>query len=171
MLQRGEPDGISRVSGALSPARPVGIGQATALCLRRKVPSRAGCINSDRPRADRDGSGANRDACALGSCARASSSGRLDYQDVVAAFAVDIHPSSQHMDVVLNSAPAAWGTVDQLTHDRGGSRMVAISISWAQSTSSRPWSHHMVAAGWGGHLVNVSPRHTALLWHCRPIAR
>lgn len=160
MLQR-EPDSISRVSGALSPARPVASVARPRCASRRKVPK---LYLTDR---DRDGLAQTVcDARALG--AQVPEHRVLDvsdYQDV-AAFAADIHARHPSMDVVLNIAGvSAWGTVDQLTHDQW-SRMVAINLMGpihVIETLVPP----MVAAGRGGHLVNVSSAAglVGLPWH------
>ncbi|AGL32559.1 short chain dehydrogenase [Mycobacterium tuberculosis EAI5/NITR206] len=118
------------VTGAAS-----GIGRATALRLAAQG---AELYLTDR---DRDGLAQTVcDARALG--AQVPEHRVLDvsdYQDV-AAFAADIHARHPSMDVVLNTPvcrPGAPLTSSRTISGAGWSR----SISWAQSTSSRPWSH------------------------------
>lgn len=88
-----------------------------------------------------------------------------DY-DAVAAFASDIHAGHPAMDMVMNIAGvSAWGTVDQLTH-RHWRSMVEVNLMGpihVIETFLLP----MVAAGRGGHLVNVSSAAglVALPWH------
>lgn len=160
MLQRGAGQYFAGkrcfVTGAAS-----GIGRATALRLAAQG---AELYLTDR---DRDGLAQTVcDARALG--AQVPEHRVLDvsdYQDV-AAFAADIHARHPSMDVVLNIAGvSAWGTVDQLTHDQW-SRMVAINLMGpihVIETLVPP----MVAAGRGGHLVNVSSAAglVGLPWH------
>ncbi len=58
------------------------------------------------------------------------------------------------MDVVLNIAGvSAWGTVDQLTHMLSGAGWC--DVSWAQSHVIETAIPAVVAAGRGGHLVNI----------------
>jgi NAD(P)-dependent dehydrogenase (short-subunit alcohol dehydrogenase family) len=88
-----------------------------------------------------------------------------DY-DAVANFAADIHTRHPAMDVVMNVAGvSAWGTVDQLTHRQWRS-MIDVNLMGpihVVETFLPP----MVAAGRGGHLVNVSSAAglLALPWH------
>ncbi|BCI90070.1 short chain dehydrogenase [Mycobacterium kansasii] len=118
---------------------------------------------------DRDADGLGRtvsDACALG--AQVPEHRVLDISDYaqVAAFAADVHASHRSMDVVLNIAGvSAWGTVDRLTHDQW-SRMVAINLMGPIHVIET-FVPAMVAAGRGGHLVNVSSAAglVALPWH------
>jgi NAD(P)-dependent dehydrogenase (short-subunit alcohol dehydrogenase family) len=70
------------------------------------------------------------------------------------------------MDVVLNIAGvSAWGTVDRLTHDQW-SKMIAINLMGPIHVIET-FVPPMVAAGRGGHLVNVSSAAglVALPWH------
>jgi NAD(P)-dependent dehydrogenase (short-subunit alcohol dehydrogenase family) len=88
-----------------------------------------------------------------------------DYQDV-ASFAAHIHTNHPSMDVVMNIAGvSAWGTVDQLTHQQW-SKMVAINLMGPIHVIET-FVPPMVAAGRGGHLVNVSSAAglVALPWH------
>ncbi|KZS69373.1 short chain dehydrogenase [Mycobacterium kansasii] len=144
------------VTGAAS-----GIGRATALRLAAQG---AELYLTDR---DADGLGQTvSDACALG--AQVPEHRVLDISDYaqVAAFAADVHASHPSMDVVLNIAGvSAWGTVDRLTHDQW-SRMVAINLMGPIHVIET-FVPPMVAAGRGGHLVNVSSAAglVALPWH------
>src|SRR6201998_4270529 len=88
-----------------------------------------------------------------------------DY-DKGGAFAADIHSRHPSMDVVLNIAGvSAWGTVDRLTHEQW-SKMVAINLMGSIHVIEA-FAPRMVAAGQGGHLVNVSSAAglVALPWH------
>ncbi|MCV7401514.1 SDR family oxidoreductase [Mycobacterium fragae] len=88
-----------------------------------------------------------------------------DYDDV-ASFAADIHANHPSMDVVMNIAGvSAWGTVDQLSHEQW-SKMVAINLMGPIHVIET-FVPPMVAAGQGGHLVNVSSAAglVALPWH------
>ncbi|WP_375486853.1 SDR family oxidoreductase, partial [uncultured Mycobacterium sp.] len=88
-----------------------------------------------------------------------------DYHEV-ASFAADIHTRHPSMDLVMNIAGvSAWGTVDQLSHEQW-SRMVAINLMGPIHVIES-FVPPMMAAGRGGHLVNVSSAAglVALPWH------
>ncbi|MBS1694602.1 MAG: SDR family oxidoreductase [Actinobacteria bacterium] len=88
-----------------------------------------------------------------------------DY-DAVAHFAADIHTRHPAMDVVMNIAGvSAWGTVDQLTHEHWKS-MIDVNLMGPIHVIET-FLPPMVAAGRGGHLVNVSSAAglVALPWH------
>ncbi|MCV7257259.1 SDR family oxidoreductase [Mycobacterium shimoidei] len=88
-----------------------------------------------------------------------------DYQEVV-AFAADIHAKHSSMDVVMNIAGvSAWGTVDRLSHEQW-TKMVAINLMGPIHVIEA-FVPPMVAAGRGGHLVNVSSAAGlfAMPWH------
>jgi NAD(P)-dependent dehydrogenase (short-subunit alcohol dehydrogenase family) len=144
------------VTGAAS-----GIGRATALRLAAEG---AELYLTDR---NRDGLELTvADARALG--AQVPEHRALDIADYdeVAAFAADIHGKHSSMDVVLNIAGvSAWGTVDRLTHEQW-SKMVAINLMGPIHVIES-FVPPMVAAGQGGHLVNVSSAAglVALPWH------
>jgi len=92
----------------------------------------------------------------------------LDISDYhgVAMFAADIHTRHPSMDVVMNIAGiSAWGTVDQLTHEHW-SKIVAVNLMGPIHVIET-FVPPMVAAGRGGHLVNVSSAAglVALPWH------
>lgn len=88
-----------------------------------------------------------------------------DY-DAVAGFGADIHTRHPAMDAVMNVAGvSAWGTVDQLTH-RHWRSMVDVNLM-GPIHIIETFVPPMVAAGRGGHLVNVSSAAglLALPWH------
>lgn len=138
-----------------------GIGRATALRLAAQ--------GAELYLTDRDGDGLTQtvaDARALG--AEVPEHRALDVSDYgqVAAFAADIHAVHPSMDVVMNIAGvSAWGTVDRLSHDQW-SRMVSINLMGPIHVIET-FVPPMVAAGRGGHLVNVSSAAglVALPWH------
>ena len=138
-----------------------GIGRATALKLAAEG---AELYLTDR---DADGLEATvADARALG--AQVPEYRVLDISDYdeVANFAADIHTQHPAMDVVMNIAGvSAWGTVDQLTHDHWKS-MISINLMGPIHVIET-FIPPMVAAGRGGHLVNVSSAAglVALPWH------
>ncbi|GAB7145012.1 SDR family oxidoreductase [Mycobacterium riyadhense] len=144
------------VTGAAS-----GIGRATALRLAAQ--------GAELYLTDRDFDGLAQtvsDARALGAQVPAHRVLDISDYDEVATFAADIHASHASMDVLLNIAGvSAWGTVDQLTHDQW-SRMVAINLMGPIHVIET-FVPPMVAAGRGGHLVNVSSAAglVALPWH------
>jgi NAD(P)-dependent dehydrogenase (short-subunit alcohol dehydrogenase family) len=144
------------VTGAAS-----GIGRATAL--------RLAAHGAELYLTDRNPDGLEltvADARALG--AEVPEHRALDisnYHDV-AAFAADIHTRHPSMDVVMNIAGiSAWGTVDQLTHEHW-SKIVAINLMGPIHVIET-FVPPMMAAGRGGHLVNVSSAAglVALPWH------
>ncbi|MCV7077180.1 SDR family oxidoreductase [Mycobacterium szulgai] len=144
------------ITGAAS-----GIGRATALRLAAQG---AELYLTDR---DFDGLGQTvSDARALGAQVPAHRVLDISDYDEVARFAADIHAAHPSMDVVLNIAGvSAWGTVDRLTHDQW-SRMVAINLMGPIHVIET-FVPPMVAAGRGGHVVNVSSAAglVALPWH------
>ncbi len=144
------------ITGAAS-----GIGRATALRLAAQ--------GAELYLTDRNSDGLEltvADARALG--AQVPEHRALDisnYHDV-AAFAADIHTRHPSMDVVMNIAGiSAWGTVDQLTHEHW-SKIVAINLMGPIHVIET-FIPPMMAAGRGGHLVNVSSAAglVALPWH------
>ena len=138
-----------------------GIGRATALKLAAQ--------GAELYLTDRDDEGLAMtvaDARALG--AKVPEHRALDISDYdeVAAFAADIHTSHPAMDVVMNIAGvSAWGTVDQLTHQHWQS-MININLMGPIHVIET-FVPPMIAAGRGGHLVNVSSAAglVALPWH------
>ena len=88
-----------------------------------------------------------------------------DYE-AVASFAADVHTRHPAMDVVMNIAGiSAWGTVDRLTHQQWRA-MVDVNLMGPIHVIET-FVPPMVAAGRGGHLVNVSSAAglVALPWH------
>ncbi len=86
--------------------------------------------------------------------------------DEVAGFAADIHTRYPAMDMVMNVAGvSAWGTVDQLSHRQWRS-MIDVNLMGPIHVIET-FLPPMVAAGRGGHLVNVSSAAglVALPWH------
>jgi NAD(P)-dependent dehydrogenase (short-subunit alcohol dehydrogenase family) len=138
-----------------------GIGRATALKLAAEG---AELYLTDL---DADGLEATvADALALG--AKVPEHRTLDISDYdeVASFAADVHTRHPAMDVVMNIAGvSAWGTVDQLTHEHWKS-MIDINLMGPIHVIET-FVPPMVAAGRGGHLVNVSSAAglVALPWH------
>ncbi|KMV23253.1 short chain dehydrogenase [Mycobacterium heckeshornense] len=138
-----------------------GIGRATALRL-------AAC-GAELYLTDRNAEGLAdtvADARALG--ARVPEHRALDVADYhqVATFAADILTRHPAMDVVMNIAGvSAWGTVDQLSHEQW-SKMVAINLMGPIHVIES-FIPAMMAAGRGGHLVNVSSAAglVGLPWH------
>jgi NAD(P)-dependent dehydrogenase (short-subunit alcohol dehydrogenase family) len=138
-----------------------GIGRATALRLASQ--------GAELYLTDRNADGLAQivaDARALG--AQVPEHRALDVADYheVASFGADIHTKHPSMDVVMNIAGvSAWGTVDRLTHEQW-SKMVAINLMGPIHVIET-FVPPMVAAGRGGHLVNVSSAAglVALPWH------
>jgi len=138
-----------------------GIGRATALRLAEQG---AELFLTDR---NADGLAETvADARALG--AQVPEHRALDVSDYdeVAAFGADIHTGHSSMDLVMNIAGVSvWGTVDQLTHKQWSS-MISINLMGPIHVIET-FVPPMVAAGRGGHLVNVSSAAglVALPWH------
>ena len=138
-----------------------GIGRATALKLAVQ--------GAELYLTDRDEEGLAMtvaDARALG--AKVLEHRVLDISDFdeVARFAADIHTNHPAMDIVMNIAGvSAWGTVDQLTHAHWQS-MININLMGPIHVIET-FVPPMMAAGRGGHLVNVSSAAglVALPWH------
>ncbi|MGV0625625.1 SDR family oxidoreductase [Mycolicibacter minnesotensis] len=144
------------ITGAAS-----GIGRATALRLAEH--------GAELYLTDRNGDGLAQtvaDARALGALVPEHRVVDIADYDDVAAFAADIHARHDAMDIVMNIAGvSAWGTVDRLTHQQWR-KMVDINLMGPIHVieSLLP---QMIAAGRGGHLVNVSSAAgiVALPWH------
>jgi NAD(P)-dependent dehydrogenase (short-subunit alcohol dehydrogenase family) len=138
-----------------------GIGRATALRLAAQ--------GAELYLTDRNAEGLAEtvaDARALGAQVPEHRSLDVADYDAVASFAADIHTQHPSMDVVMNIAGvSAWGTVDQLSHEQW-SRMVAINLMGPIHVIES-FIPPMMAAGRGGHLVNVSSAAglVALPWH------
>ena len=144
------------VTGAAS-----GIGRATALRLARD-----GAVLF---LTDVDAEGLARTVAEVAARGGAVAEHRaLDISDfhAVAAFAGDIHTRHPAMDVVMNVAGiSAWGTVERLTH-RHWRSMIDVNLMGPIHVIET-FLPAMVAAGRGGHLVNVSSAAglVALPWH------
>jgi NAD(P)-dependent dehydrogenase (short-subunit alcohol dehydrogenase family) len=144
------------VTGAAS-----GIGRATALRLAAQ--------GAELYLTDRNSDGLEltvADARALGAEVPVHRTLDIADYDQVAAFAADIHAGHSSMDVVLNIAGvSAWGTVDRLTHEQWR-KMIAINLMGPIHVIET-FVPPMVAAGRGGHVVNVSSAAglVALPWH------
>ncbi|MGV0716413.1 SDR family oxidoreductase [Mycolicibacterium sp. XJ662] len=138
-----------------------GIGRATALKLAAE--------GAELFLTDRDAEGLETtvaDAKALGGHVAQYRALDISDHDAVAAFAADIHAEHPAMDVVMNIAGvSAWGTVSTLTHQHWKS-MVDINLMGPIHVIEE-FVPPMVAAGQGGHLVNVSSAAglVALPWH------
>ncbi|HEU4360673.1 MAG TPA: SDR family oxidoreductase [Mycobacterium sp.] len=144
------------ITGAAS-----GIGRATAL--------RLAALGAELYLTDRNADGLAKtvaDARALGAQVPEHRVVDIADYDDVAAFAADIHAQHPAMDIVMNIAGvSAWGTVDRLSHDQW-TKMVAINLMGPIHVIES-FLPPMVAAGAGGHLVNVSSAAglVALPWH------
>jgi NAD(P)-dependent dehydrogenase (short-subunit alcohol dehydrogenase family) len=138
-----------------------GIGRAMALKL-------AAC-GAELYLTDRDADGLAvtvSDARALGATVAEHRALDISDYDEVAGFGADIHADHPAMDLVMNIAGvSAWGTVDRLTHKQWTS-MIAINLMGPIHVIET-FLPPMVAAGRGGHLVNVSSAAglVALPWH------
>ena len=138
-----------------------GIGRATALKLAAQ--------GAELYLTDRDAEGLETtvaDARALGGTVAEHRALDIADYDEVARFAADIHTSHPSMDIVMNIAGvSAWGTVERLTHTQWSS-MVSINLMGPIHVIET-FLPPMVAAGRGGHLVNVSSAAglVALPWH------
>lgn len=144
------------VTGAAS-----GIGRATALRLAAQ--------GAELYLTDRNSDGLEStvaDARALGAEVPVHRTLDIADYDQVAAFAADIHAGHSPMDVVLNVAGvSAWGTVDRLSHEQWR-KMIAINLMGPIHVIEA-FVPPMLAAGRGGHVVNVSSAAglVALPWH------
>jgi NAD(P)-dependent dehydrogenase (short-subunit alcohol dehydrogenase family) len=138
-----------------------GIGRATALRLATEG---AELYLTDR---DADGLATTiADVGALGGTVPEHRALDISDYDEVARFAADIHTRHPAMDIVMNIAGvSAWGTVDQLTHEHWRS-MIDVNLMGPIHVIET-FVPPMVAAGNGGHLVNVSSAAAlvALPWH------
>jgi NAD(P)-dependent dehydrogenase (short-subunit alcohol dehydrogenase family) len=138
-----------------------GIGRATALKL---AAAGAELYLTDR---DADGLAVTvGDARALGATVPEHRALDISDYDEVAGLGADIHARHPAMDLVMNIAGvSAWGTVDRLTHKQWTS-MIAINLMGPIHVIET-FLPPMLAAGRGGHLVNVSSAAglVALPWH------
>ena len=158
--------GVSRGSGfagkrCLLTGAASGIGRATALKLAAQ--------GAELYLTDRDAEGLETtvaDARALGRGRARAPRARHHRLRRGRPFAADIHDSHPAMDVVMNIAGvSAWGTVSTLKHEHWKS-MVDINLMGPIHVIET-FVPPMVAAGKGGHLVNVSSAAgiVALPWH------
>ncbi len=144
------------ITGAAS-----GIGRATALRLAE--------FGAELYLTDRNADGLAEtvaDARALGALVPEHRTLNIADYDEVAAFAADIHARHEPMDVVMNIAGiSAWGTVDRLSHEQWR-KLVDINLMGPIHVIET-FIPRMLAAGRGGHLVNVSSAAgiVALPWH------
>jgi NAD(P)-dependent dehydrogenase (short-subunit alcohol dehydrogenase family) len=138
-----------------------GIGRATALKL---AADGAELYLTDR---NADGLALTvADARALGGTVPEHRALDISDYDQVAHFGAHIHTRHPAMDIVMNIAGvSAWGTVEQLSHKQWSS-MIAINLMGPIHVIET-FLPPMVAAGRGGHLVNVSSAAglVALPWH------
>ncbi|MCV7434701.1 SDR family oxidoreductase [Mycolicibacterium bacteremicum] len=138
-----------------------GIGRATALDLAAQG---AELYLTDR---DADGLATTvADARALGATVAAHRALDVTDFDAVTAFATDVHTAHGSLDIVMNIAGiSAWGTVSTLTHQHWKS-MIDVNLMGPIHVIEA-FLPPMVAAGRGGHLVNVSSAAgiVALPWH------
>lgn len=138
-----------------------GIGRATALQLAAE--------GAQLFLTDRDAEGLAQtvaDAQSLGAEVPEHRALDVSDYDAVRAFADDIHARHPAMDVVMNIAGvSAWGTVSTLSHEHWKS-MVDINLMGPIHVIEA-FVPPMVAAGTGGHIVNVSSAAglVALPWH------
>ena len=138
-----------------------GIGRATALKLAEQ--------GAELFLTDRDAEGLEKtvaDARALGATVSAYRAFDISDYDEVVRFGADIHDNHPAMDAVMNIAGvSAWGTVSTLTHEHWKS-MVDVNLMGPIHVIET-FVPPMVAAGRGGHLVNVSSAAglVALPWH------
>lgn len=107
-----------------------------------------------------------RTAALLGDSVRVAKPADVSDYDAVRALAEGIHAEHGAMDVVMNVAGiSAWGTVENLEH-RHWRSMVEVNLMGPIHVIEC-FVPQMIAAGRGGHLVNVSSAAglIALPWH------
>ncbi|MDF0529717.1 SDR family oxidoreductase [Tsukamurella sp. 8F] len=144
------------VTGAAS-----GIGRATAKLLAAHG---AELVLTD---ITEDGLGAVVDfVTAQGGTVLAHRAFDISDNEAVRGFARDVHSSVGSLDVVMNIAGvSAWGTVETLSHEQW-QKMVDVNLMGPIQVIEN-FVPPMIAAGRGGHLVNVSSAAglLALPWH------
>ncbi|TQK31363.1 SDR family oxidoreductase [Arthrobacter sp. SLBN-53] len=156
----GQPEGFAGKRILLTGAAS-GIGRATALKLAE--------LGAELYLTDRDADGlATVVADAESRGAAVAAHRALDVSDfeAVSAFADDVHAAHGALDIVMNIAGiSAWGTVSTLSHQHWKS-MVDVNLMGPIHVIET-FVPPMVAAGRGGHLVNVSSAAgiVALPWH------
>jgi NAD(P)-dependent dehydrogenase (short-subunit alcohol dehydrogenase family) len=133
------------VTGAAS-----GIGLATATLAARQ--------GAELYLTDIDAAGLQRAAAAIeaagGRVGHAAPADLRDH-DAVVALAAEIDASHGSMDVVMNVAGVStWGTIDRLAHE-DWRQMVEVNLMGPISVLEA-FVPPMIAAGRGGHVVNVS---------------
>lgn len=144
------------VTGAAS-----GIGRATAIAAARR--------GADLYITDRAAEGLARTCEEIG-----AAGGRVGYSHVadvsdheaVAAMAEEIHRDHGSMDVVMNVAGVStWGSIDRLRHS-DWQKMIDINLVGPINVLEQ-FVPPMIAAGRGGHVVNVSSAAglLGLPWH------
>jgi len=132
------------VTGAAS-----GIGRATALAAARQ--------GAELYLTDVDAAGLERAAAEIGRAGKVSHFKAIDIcdHDAVVALAAEIHAAHGSMDVVMNVAGVStWGTIDKLQHS-DWQRMIDVNLVGPISVLES-FVPAMIAAGRGGHVVNVS---------------
>ncbi len=132
------------VTGAAS-----GIGRATALAAARR--------GAELFLTDIDAAGLERAAAEIGHAGRVGHARAIDIRDheAVVALADEIHAAHGSMDVVMNVAGVStWGTIDKLQHS-DWQRMIDVNLVGPISVLEC-FVPPMIAAGRGGHVVNVS---------------
>ncbi len=156
----GQPEGFAGKRVLLTGAAS-GIGRATALKLAE--------LGAELYLTDRDAEGLDivvADAEALGATVAAHRALDVSDFDAVSAFADDVHAANGALDIVMNIAGiSAWGTVSTLSHQHWKS-MIDVNLMGPIHVIET-FLPPMVAAGRGGHLVNVSSAAgiVALPWH------
>lgn len=137
-----------------------GIGRATALAAARK--------GADLYLTDVDAEGLERAAAEIARTGRVSFAQPVDVRDhdAVTAMAAQIHAAHGSMDVVMNVAGVStWGTIERLEHS-DWQQMIDVNLVGPISVLEA-FVPAMIAAGRGGHVVNVASA-AALLglpWH------
>jgi NAD(P)-dependent dehydrogenase (short-subunit alcohol dehydrogenase family) len=133
------------ITGAAS-----GIGRATAIAAAGQ--------GAELFLTDRNGEGLERVAAEIrdagGSVAHCATVDLVDHEAVV-AFAAEVHAIAPSMDVVMNIAGiSTWGRIEQLEHEHWR-RTIEINLMGPISVLEC-FVPPMIAAGHGGHVVNVS---------------
>ncbi|MGA9870395.1 MAG: SDR family oxidoreductase [Rhodococcus sp. (in: high G+C Gram-positive bacteria)] len=124
-----------------------GIGRATALTAAR--------AGAELYLTDINEAGLGETVSAAGSAVARSSAFDVSDYDAVTAFAESVHTDVGSLDIVMNIAGvAAWGTVENLQH-RHWKSMIDVNLMGPIHVIEN-FLPPMVAAGTGGHLVNVS---------------
>jgi NAD(P)-dependent dehydrogenase (short-subunit alcohol dehydrogenase family) len=132
------------VTGAAS-----GIGRATALAAAHQ--------GAKLFLTDIDAEGLERAAAEIGRAGRVGHFKAIDIRDhdAVVALAAEIHAAHGSMDVVMNVAGVStWGTIDKLQHS-DWQQMIDVNLVGPISVLES-FVPPMIAAGRGGHVVNVS---------------